>query len=51
MRNPAASLFTQQLRGCYELARAMPLPGVETDATPASRTYFDFFSHSEKELT
>lgn len=43
-------LFAQQMRGRYELARAMALPGVETDATPASRTYFDFFSHSEKEL-
>jgi flavin-dependent dehydrogenase len=43
-------LFERQMRGRYELARAMALPGVEAEAPDAAKTYFDFFSQSEKEL-
>jgi hypothetical protein len=28
----------------------MALPGIETEASRLARTYFDFFSQSEKEL-
>jgi flavin-dependent dehydrogenase len=44
------ALFEQQMRGRYELARAMALPGVDAEAPDAARMYFDFFSRSEKEL-
>ena len=43
-------MFETQMRGRYELARAMALPGVETDAPDSAKTYFDFFSTAEKEL-
>jgi len=43
-------LFETQMRGRYELARTMALPGVETDAPDGAKTYFDFFSTAEKEL-
>jgi len=43
-------LFAQQMRGRYELARAMALPGVDAEAPDSARTYFDFFSQAEKEL-
>jgi flavin-dependent dehydrogenase len=43
-------LFAQQMRGRYELARAMALPGVDAEPSSGARTYFDFFSQAEKEL-
>jgi flavin-dependent dehydrogenase len=43
-------IFARQMRGRYELARAMALPGVEADASAEARIYFDFFSRAEKEL-
>jgi flavin-dependent dehydrogenase len=43
-------LFAQQMRGRYELARAMALPGVDAEASDGARTYFDFFSQAEKQL-
>jgi flavin-dependent dehydrogenase len=43
-------LFSQQMRGRYELARAMALPGVDAEASGSARTYFDFFSQAEKQL-
>jgi flavin-dependent dehydrogenase len=43
-------LFDAQMRGRYELAHTMALPGVETDAPDGARRYFDFFSKSEKAL-
>jgi len=43
-------LFAQQMRGRYELARAMALPGVDAGPSAGARTYFDFFSQAEKEL-
>jgi flavin-dependent dehydrogenase len=42
--------FAQQMRGRYELARTMALPGLSADASAPAETYFDFFSKSEKEL-
>jgi flavin-dependent dehydrogenase len=55
MRTPAHAesarrIFAHQMRGRYELARAMALPSVEAKAPGAERTYFDFFSRAEKEL-
>ncbi|HTZ36843.1 MAG TPA: NAD(P)/FAD-dependent oxidoreductase [Stellaceae bacterium] len=54
LRNPAAAeaarrLFAHQMRGRYELARTMALPG-RGDGKAAAAAYFDFFSRSEKEL-
>jgi flavin-dependent dehydrogenase len=43
-------LFAREMRGRYELARAMALPGVEAEESGAARSYFDFFSQAEKEL-
>jgi len=45
-------LFENQMRGRYELARTMALPvnGGATDAPDSAKTYFDFFSATEKEL-
>jgi flavin-dependent dehydrogenase len=43
-------LFAQQMRGRYELARAMALPGIDAGASEGARTYFDFFSQAEKQL-
>jgi flavin-dependent dehydrogenase len=43
-------LFAHQMRGRYELARAMALPGIDGDGSAAAETYFGFFSQSEKEL-
>jgi flavin-dependent dehydrogenase len=43
-------LFEQQIRGRYELARAMALPGIPSEASAPAQTYFNFFSQSEKEL-
>jgi flavin-dependent dehydrogenase len=43
-------LFAQQMRGRYELARAMALPGVDAEASGNARTYFQFFSQPEKQL-
>ena len=43
-------LFAHQMRGRYELARQMALPGIIGDASAAAETYFDFFSQAEKEL-
>jgi flavin-dependent dehydrogenase len=43
-------LFAQQMRGRYELGRAMALPSVEEEAPSSARTYFDFFSQAEKQL-
>jgi hypothetical protein len=43
-------LFARQMRGRYELARAMALPGVDAEAPGGARTYFDFFSQAEKQL-
>jgi flavin-dependent dehydrogenase len=43
-------LFEQQMRGRYELARAMALPGIDTEPSQPARTYFNFFSHYEKAL-
>jgi flavin-dependent dehydrogenase len=43
-------LFETQMRGRYELARTMALPGVEAAAPEGAKTYFDFFSKAEKEL-
>ena len=43
-------LFAQQMRGRYELARGMALPGVDAEAPDSARTYFDFFSQAEKQL-
>ena len=42
-------LFAHQMRGRYELARAMALPGVGGDERAAA-AYFDFFSQAEKDL-
>jgi flavin-dependent dehydrogenase len=55
LRNPARAnlnreLFEIQMRGRYELARNMALPGIETDAPRCAKTWFDFFSAAEKEL-
>jgi len=38
------------MRGRYELARTMALPGVDTAAPDGARTYCDFVSRAEKEL-
>src|SRR5207302_9525555 len=46
----SSHLFSQQMRGRYELARAMALPGVDAEASGSARTYFDFFSQAEKQL-
>src|SRR5262249_37335187 len=43
-------LFAQQMRGRYELARAMALPGIDAEASRSARMYFDFFSQAEKQL-
>ena len=43
-------LFEAQMRGRYELARTMALPGVESEAPEGAKTYFNFFSQAEKEL-
>jgi flavin-dependent dehydrogenase len=43
-------LFAHQMRGRYELARAMALPGTGADGASAAAGYFDFFSQAEKEL-
>jgi flavin-dependent dehydrogenase len=53
MRRPAQAevnqgLFEKQMRGRYELARTMALPGLEEEA--GAKTYFNFFSRTEKEL-
>jgi flavin-dependent dehydrogenase len=55
MRTPAHAesarrIFAHQIRGRYELARTMALPGIEADAPGGARTYFDFFSRAEKAL-
>ena len=55
LRRPALeassrSLFESQMRGRYQLAHMMALPGVDATAPPEARTYFDFFSRSEQEL-
>lgn len=44
----ARRLFAHQMRGRYELARTMALPGAAR-AGPAA-AYFDFFSQAEKDL-
>ena len=46
----ARRLFEHQMRGRYELARTMALPGIDSDAPGGARTYFEFFSRSEQEL-
>jgi len=46
----SSDLFAQQMRGRYELARAMALPGVDAEASNNARTYFQFFSQAEKQL-
>jgi flavin-dependent dehydrogenase len=45
-------LFENQMRGRYELARTMALPvsNGATDAPDSAKTYFGFFSTTEKEL-
>jgi flavin-dependent dehydrogenase len=43
----ARRLFAHQLRGRYELARTMALPGLGSEGAAA---YFDFFSEAEKQL-
>jgi len=43
-------LFAHQMRGRYELARTMALPGIGADGSASAAAYFDFFSQSEKEL-
>ena len=53
LRQPAATetsrrLFEHQMRGRYELARTMALPGVEPVAGP--QMFFNFSSRAEKEL-
>jgi flavin-dependent dehydrogenase len=53
LKQPAATetsrkLFEHQMRGRYELARTMALPGVEPAGGP--QMFFDFSSKAEKEL-
>ncbi len=43
-------LYARQMRGRYQLARAMALPSDKAEATADARTWFDFFSDSEKDL-
>lgn len=55
LRRPAMAaasrdLFAHQMRGRYELARTMALPGITGEGRDAAAAYFDFFSQSEKEL-
>ncbi|MBV8889291.1 MAG: tryptophan 7-halogenase, partial [Alphaproteobacteria bacterium] len=55
LRRPAMtaasrSFFAHQMRGRYELARTMALPGIAGDGSAAAAAYFDFFSQAEKEL-
>jgi len=40
-------LFQRQMRGRYELARALALPSDKARATADARVYFEFFSRSE----
>lgn len=46
----ARRIFAHQMRGRYELARTMALPGVDSGTPDGARTYFDFFSRAEKAL-
>ena len=43
-------LFTRQMLGRYHLARAMALPADKAQANADAKTYFNFFSESEKQL-
>ena len=55
LRRPATAqhahrLYAHQMRGRFELARTMALPGTAQDGAAAAAAYFDFFSQAEKDL-